>query len=287
MSDTTKIGVAAIVGAGLGFAVGAILMKGRKRVTSLKKPLELHTNKICPFAQRAWITLLEKKLPFDTIKVPLTGEMNKMKAVGNTKGTQWSDYTVDEVFEMKKKYKENINSTGEVPTVVDTDGTIVPESDVVSWYLDDKYPEYGTRLLPGDPVKMAKLNTMMKIIPGTIGNLYGLLRNQDPSKDDEMIDSIHAKLTKVISLADKKGPYLLGSEISYVDIMFMPFYDRFRNLLPHYRNRELFPGKEAGIRWQKWADAVTERDSFKKTSQPKEFLIASYAGYAGDRGRSQ
>ena len=43
----------------------------------------------------------------------------------------------------------------------------------------------------------------------TIGNLYGLLKNQDASKDDDMIDSIHSKLNKIMSLADEKGPYLL------------------------------------------------------------------------------
>ena len=100
-----------------------------------------------------------------------------------------------------------------------------------------------------------------------------------------MIDSIHSKLKKIMSLADEKGPYLLGNEVSYVDIMLMPFYDRFRNLLPHYRNRELFPSGDA--RWQKWADAVTSRESFKKTSQPKEFLIEAYASYAGARGKSK
>ena len=126
---------------------------------------------------------------------------------------------------------------------------------------------------------------MMKIIGPTIGNLYGLLKNQDASKDDDMIDSIHSKLKKIMSLADEKGPYLLGNEVSYVDIMLMPFYDRFRNLLPHYRNRELFLSRDA--RWQKWADAVTSRENFKKTSQPKEFLIEAYAGYAGARGQSK
>ena len=285
-NNTTKIGLAAVAGLGLGFAACTLLTKYKTR-SSVGKPLQLYTNKICPFAQRAWIALLEKQIPFESKMIPLSGELKKMEAAKSTKGTQWESYSVDECLKIKETYKKDTNSTGEVPTLIDQDGTNVPESDVVPWYLDDKYPNYGTKLLPTTPAKMATMKIMMKIVGPTIGNLYGLLRNQDASKDDELIDSIHSKLEKIIALADAKGPYLLGCEISYVDIMLMPFYDRFRNLLPHYRNRELFPSKEAGIRWQKWADAVTGRESFKKTSQSKEFLIDAYAGYAGARGRSK
>lgn len=284
MSENTKIGLAAVAGLGLGYAAFTLLSKRTTKKTILK-PLELHTNKICPFAQRAWISLLEKQIPFESKMVPLSGELKKMEAAKSTKGSQWESYNVEECFKLKEEYKAKINSTGEVPTLIDQDGTIVPESDVVPWYLDCKYPNYGEKLLPSEPKKLARMKIMMKIIGPTIGNLYGLLKNQDASKDDDMIDSIHSKLKKIMSLADEKGPYLLGNEVSYVDIMLMPFYDRFRNLLPHYRNRELFPSGDA--RWQKWADAVTSRESFKKTSQPKEFLIEAYAGYAGARGQSK
>lgn len=37
--------------------------------------MKLYNNPICPFAQRAKIALLEAKLDFEEIKVPLIGEL--------------------------------------------------------------------------------------------------------------------------------------------------------------------------------------------------------------------
>ena len=47
-------------------------------------------------------------------------------------------------------------SSVQVPIVVDTDGSKVTESSIVVEYLDARYPEHGTRLVPADAAKAAK-----------------------------------------------------------------------------------------------------------------------------------
>jgi len=274
-----------LAAAAIGAVIGGTALYALYRKTSAPAQLKLYNNKVCPFGQRAWISLLEKELPHTFIRVPLSGELRKINA--DPKGieeTQWADsgLTVAEINKLKVDYKKNVNPTGEVPTLVDG-ATVVPESDVVPWYLDHKFPTKGSRLLPEDPALMVKMKLIFKVISGgLIGNLYGLLKNQDPKRDVEYRGKIDRAFKKIASLAGTDGPYLLGKQFSYADVMLMPFYDRFRFLLKHYRQSELFP-KEAAERLGRWARAIEGRTSFKKTSQGGEFYIRSYRGYAGAR----
>lgn len=287
-SSTSKLakiaGTAALVGAGIGFAIATTLNRTKKR----KQPgkVVLYTNPICPFAQRAWIAVLEKGIDVEYKYVPLSGELKKIDERKSTSDFQaWSRYTPEQVHEIKAEYKEKINPTGEVPTLVD-DGFVVTESDIVSYYLDHKYPFMGTKLVPDDSKQVATMKRIYKIMSSSlIGKLYGLLKNQDPDLDEAIHVKIHEALKKIFALASEDGDYLLGTDYSYVDVMLAPFYDRFRNLLPYYRNRELFPSGKEGDRMRRWGKAVSARESFQKTSQTPEFYYKAYTGYAGARGR--
>lgn len=272
------------------FTLGYTKAQNEDPKSAASPQVKLYSNKICPFAQRAWIAILEKQIPFEFVKIPLSGEIMKIKNSGTTKGTQWEDLSGEDVKKLKEDYMKTINHTGEVPTLVRQGEDPVPESDVVAWYLDEQYPTRGSSLIPRkNPRAMAKMLLLNKVIGGgLIAACYGLLKNQDPTKDTAYAAKIHAGLEKLLRFADSSGPFLLGDTFSLADILILPFYERMSVLLPHYRGIDLIPsGAPFEGRMKRWAKACTSRESFKKTSQPPEYYVAAYTGYAGARGRSK
>lgn len=263
--------------------------------TSLPVPpahkIKLYTNAICPFAQRAWMALLEKGLDFETILIPLSGEINKFEAEGATSG-DWAGHSLAEVKAIKAEYKKTVNATGEVPTLVHGDSTIA-EADVVAEYISDAFPATGTSLMPTDAVQRAKVRAMAKVLGSGDGvmALYQLLKNQDPAADQDFLAKIHKHHTKFASLADPVGPFFLGPEPCILDVLLAPFYMRFNILLPHYRAVDYIPAGDDlpwAARLRAWAAAMDQRQSFITSSAPvpAASLIHFYVGYAGARGRA-
>lgn len=264
----------------LGFAAASKAKVGK---------VTLYNNIICPFAQRAVLALLEKKVPYDEVKIPLTGEMKRVES--GEPSAAWEGKTHADLVAIKEDYKKTINATGEVPTLKIGD-QIVTESDVVSEFLDDAFPESGARLFPKDPFQRARIRGVVKTLSGGNGvmNLYQFVRNQDPTKDAEKLAKLYKFLAVFAAKASPEGPFFLGKEPCYLDILFMPFYYRFNLLLSHYRKAEFIPSDAKAYPWaprmQRWAAAVEARESYKKSIPSKDVVIAAYTGYAGDRGIS-
>ena len=84
----------------------------------MSKTLTLVYDPICPYAQRAWLTLLEKGIPFEKKRIDLK---NKSK-----------EYT--EIY--SRAIGRDPESDGKVPTIVHGDQTIT-ESEIVCWYLEE------------------------------------------------------------------------------------------------------------------------------------------------------
>lgn len=82
----------------------------------MENKVTLIANKICPFAHRAWLTLLEKECHFE------------YKEVSLTKKEAW----FTEIY--KKAFGSDPNSDGKVPVIIHGDN-ILTESDLISWYI--------------------------------------------------------------------------------------------------------------------------------------------------------
>ena len=257
----------------------------------------LYSNIACPFAHRAWMTLVEKGIAHDFVRIPLSGELKAIAADGVAACAGWKDsgLTSEQIHEIKASYIATVNPTGEVPTLaMQTDGEadrIVREADVISEFLDDAFPETGTRLFPTDAFQRAQVRHYLKVLGGPtgVGVHYGCLMNQDPSKDEEKRAALYKGLASFAEMADADGPFFLGAQISFADVMLAPFYDRMRFVLPHYRGIEYAPSDEQAHPWAprvaKWCKAMDSHPSFLHTSFG-EAAVAMYKGYAGDRGQS-
>jgi len=216
-------------------------------------------NRICPFAHRAWWTLLEKGVQnFDYIHIDL-----------GPKKPKW--------------YSADIYEAGTVPCMFDG-GKFLGESLNVSEYLEDKHPNEGTKILPSDPFQRAEIRTVIGFWSDKVQKLlYGLLMNQDRSADEGLKENLSKALKSLNDrfVAQSSGPFFLGQHISLADIAIVPFLDRFITTLKHYRDFELF-GSDTQ-RLKELYEECKKRPAFQKTAQSPEFYIGGYRGYANPK----
>nr|XP_022338248.1 glutathione S-transferase U21-like [Crassostrea virginica] len=205
----------------------------------------------CPFAQRAWIALLEKGVAFEYI------EYNPYKEKS------------DEFL--------RLNPRGLVP-VLEVNGQSVYESDVCIEFID----EYGgptNRLLPLDPLARAKTRIVCgyisrEIIPA----FYGLLLKQDANTQEKIKSALLQNLKMLMTYKQNSSPFFGGDKMGMADIMLIPFAARFP-VLSHYRGFEI-PEEEGYKDFQEWLKACKEQQSVIKTSCDIDKAIMVYQSYA-------
>lgn len=164
--------------------------------------LELYSFAACPYAQRAHITLLEKKLDFSVIEIDLFNRPAWFTAI--------SPY-------------------GKVPVLRHADVT-VHESSIINQYLDEAFPEPA--LMPATPALRAQARIWMdycetRFLPA----VHKLMSEAD---DMDKRSANNDKLSEVMRHIENEGlrktgpgPWFFGSGFSLVDIQFAPFMERF------------------------------------------------------------
>eukprot|EP01098_Paradermamoeba_levis_P011708 TRINITY_DN5038_c0_g1_i1.p1 TRINITY_DN5038_c0_g1~~TRINITY_DN5038_c0_g1_i1.p1 ORF type:complete len:268 (+),score=103.97 TRINITY_DN5038_c0_g1_i1:107-805(+) len=229
---------------------------------ALPKP-KLYLHPVCPFAHRAYWAAHEKQVDFETIEIPL-----------GDKKPEW--------------YTKEVNPRGTVPTLRVGDHTVF-ESNIIAEFFEDAYPNQGTQLLPSDPFQRASIRLFVDVFSGLVGPLYGLLKNQDRSKDEEFQQAIRAKLKVVVEnlvAQSAEGPFFLGEKFSLAEILTFPFIERFSATLKFYRQFDLLQAAaelDPKGRFQKWVEASRNREAFQKTTRPAEFFIEGYNHYANPK----
>ncbi|KAK7738389.1 hypothetical protein SLS53_006204 [Cytospora paraplurivora] len=243
---------------------------------SAEHPLKLYGGWFCPFVQRSWIVLHEKKVPHQYVEINPYHKAPEFLA---------------------------LNPRGLVPTLSVPTGAKgkeqkpLYESSVVCEYLEDAYGDekHAPRLLPEDAYEKARcrlwidhINT--KIIPG----FYKFIQHT-PDKSytlDDVREEFLGNIKTLVKEMDDSGPWFLGELFSLVDIMLAPWAKRLF-LIDYYK-----PGgvgitnarKEVGeiwARWQAWFDAITARESVQDTWSDDEKYIEAYKRYAEDTTGSE
>lgn len=243
--------------------------------------LILYGGWFCPFVQRAWITLHEKKIAHQYV------EINPYK---------------------KEAGFLALNTRGLVPTLavpVD-DGTRgkqqqkpLYESSVICEYLDEVYADparHGPSLYPEDAYERARARIWIDHVSGKIvPAFYRFMQHSDakPYTLSEAREELLGHLKTFIREADAEGPFFLGSRFSMVDVMLAPWLCRFF-LFDVYKEGGLgVPAKGEGSedealweRWRVWAEAVQARDSVLDTLSDRGRYVDAYRRYAEDTTQS-
>eukprot|EP00435_Cladocopium_sp_Y103_P024371 s3059_g6.t1 len=170
--------------------------------------------------------------------------------------------TVEELQAMKDEYKKSVNPSGEVPSLKTKSGDIITESEILAEYFDMSSQTSTHKLVPSDPVKASHMRLAMKKFNDVIPGLFGLLRNQDPAKDQEWADKINASMQKFRSVLDAEGRFCVGGAVSLADVT-----------LAHYRDFQLIQDP----RISELLEAVRALPEFQNGNCPDEDIIANYA----------
>ncbi|KAK7741935.1 hypothetical protein SLS62_010870 [Diatrype stigma] len=247
-------------------------------------PLKLYGGWFCPFVQRAWIVLHEKRIPHQYVEVNPYRKAPEFLA---------------------------LNPRGLVPTlaVPVSDGgkgekRPLYESAVICEFLEEAYD--GVSLLPEDAYERAWCRLWIDHISNKIVPAFYRFIQHTPDKGysiEQARDNLHTHIkTFVKEMADstpspdleKGGPWFLGPRFSLVDIMLAPWAKRLF-LIDHYKPGGVgIPdqgqgGEDEGLwtRWRTWFDAIADRQSVKDTWSDDEMYVAAYKRYAEDTTQSE
>ncbi|TPX18486.1 uncharacterized protein E0L32_011599 [Thyridium curvatum] len=242
-------------------------------------PLKLYAGWFCPFVQRAWIVLVEKKIPYQYIEI--------------------NPYNKDPDF-LALNPRGLVPTLG-VPTAQGKDLKPLYESSVICQYLDEAYADeskHGPALLPADPYERARCRLWMdhvatRIVPG----FYKLIQHT-PQKEfpiERAREELHGHVKTLVREMDSSGggPWFAGGDFGMVDVMLAPWALRLW-LIDHYKPGGFGAPKvgeggddeEIWARWRKWLDAVENRESIKATCSVREQYIDVYKRYADDTTNS-
>jgi glutathione S-transferase len=228
---------------------------------TMSAAVELVTNPICPFAQRAWLALEETAAPYVAREASL-----KEKPAWFT-----------DVY--RSAIGHDATSDGKVPVLVDGD-FVLSESAVVATYVVDKWGA-GTALAPfANPADKARAAIFVDQVGGKlIKHFYGLLSAQEAAAQEAHRADLLAVLRTISSTyAASGGPFFLGATLSLADILVWPWLARLC-VVEHYRDL-VVPETPEYDGYRKFAAAMSARETVQRTQRPAAYYIDGYVSYA-------
>ncbi|WP_455219387.1 glutathione S-transferase family protein [Kaarinaea lacus] len=157
--------------------------------------LELISFKICPFVQRAVITLLYKNIP------------HKISYIDLSAPPDWF---------------RQLSPFGKVPILTVDDQHVIFESAIIDEYLDEMCPG---NLLPSDALQRAIDRSWIDFGSSVILDFSGLIHSVDAAEFDNKLQAVKNEFDWL----EKKlgdGPYFNGADFSLVDIAYAPLFMR-------------------------------------------------------------
>ncbi|KAL6507665.1 putative glutathione S-transferase dhar2, chloroplastic [Orobanche gracilis] len=149
----------------------------------------------CPFTQRVLLTLEEKHLPYD------------LKLV------DWRN---------KPEWFLNISLEGKVP-LIKLDEKWIPDSDVITQMLEEKFPEPALATPPEKATVGSKI----------FSTFIGFLKSKDSTDGTEQ--ALLAELGDLNGYLEDNGPFINGKVISAADLSLAPKLYHLEIALGHYK----------------------------------------------------
>jgi glutathione S-transferase len=189
--------------------------------------LTLISHHLCPYVQRAVISLTEKEVPFERIDVDLSNRPDWFKA---------------------------ISPLGKTP-VLKIGGHAIFESAVILEYLEETQPH---PLHPGDPLARAEHRSWIEFGSSVLNDIWGLYTAPDAAAFDGKAHVLAGKFAQIEQrLLD--GPYFDDTRFSLVDAAFGPVF-RYFDVFDCIGDFGVLAGRS---KLNAWRTALTARPSIR------------------------
>ncbi|KAL6907456.1 hypothetical protein ACP4OV_002495 [Aristida adscensionis] len=199
----------------------------------------LYMSYVCPYAQRAWITMNYKGLQEKIKLVPID--------------------TAD-----KPAWYKNVYPKSQVPALEHNKKIIGESLDVIK-YIDSNFD--GPKLTTDDPEKQRLAEELLEYSDTFNLAILAKLR----SKGSVTAEAV-AALDKIDSFLSKfgDGPFFLG-QFSLVDIAYAPFIDGFHIFCADIKHYDITEGR---IHVQKFIEELNKIEAYRQTKQDPQKLLA-------------
>ena len=188
--------------------------------------LTLISHHLCPFVQRAAISLKEQNEPFERRYIDLADKPDWFLA---------------------------LSPLGKVPILVIDDSDVLFESSVIAQYINEIS---GGQLLSTNRLARHRQLAWMEFASQFIGGIGHLYRAASESELEAARSDLESKLRQVEGeLSD--GPWFAGEQFSLVDAAFGPAF-RYFDVLDGLIDLDLFAGKPKVATWR---NALSRRES--------------------------
>jgi glutathione S-transferase len=190
-------------------------------------PLTLVSHKLCPYVQRAAISLAEKGVDFERKTIDLAN---------------------------KPDWFLKISPLGKVPVLLDGDQPIF-ESAVILEYLEETQPH---PLHPENPLRRAQHRAWIEFGSSILADIWVAETSPDRDAVEAKFKSLRQKFERIESELSR-GPWFEGENFSLVDAVFAPAF-RYFDLIDRIIDHGIFKNLPKVAAWRK---ALMQRPSVK------------------------
>ena len=199
----------------------------------MSPPLKLISHKLCPYVQRAVITLTEKGVPFERIDIDLAN---------------------------KPDWFLKISPLGKTPVLL-VDDTPIFESAVILEYLEETQPR---PLHPADPLKRAEHRGWIEFGSAVLNDIAGFYGARDKATFDGKAAALAEKFARLEARL-VAAPWFDGDTFSLVDAVFGPVF-RYFDTFERIGDFGILDGKPKQKRWRA---ALAARPSVESAVSPE------------------
>ena len=268
-------------------------------------PLTLFANSYCPFAQRIWIALEIKRLPYQYVEVIPShmqgGTVSRPEElleicpdgiVPCLKHGKWGIWESGVCLE----YLEDLTSEAAGLNGLEVHAAeewLLPTGDARLRAWSRLWADHVSVVVAGIFEKCA--NEFVQINRKILPAFYHLLLSPPPVSDSRtavrgpasgdggqpysmLADTLTSAITAIVNASHATGPFFLGPTISYVDVAFAPWVLRLSRVLTRYRDYKFNSALDQ--RWQSWVSAIENDERVRATTSE----LASYADVYGEVG---
>ncbi len=214
--------------------------------------MKLYNMNLSNFATKCRIAIYDKNAPVEIVGIP-----------GN---------------DLKSPEYLKINPLGKTPSL-DADGLLIPESETINEYLEDKFP--NPPLMPKSPEGRAKVRSFTRFHDLYLEPpLRALFPQMNPKTRDEKV--VNEKLTELNARLDQldkmlaESGFAMGAEFTLADCALAPTIFFAVNLLGMFGAKPPLEGRPKLAAW--WSHVQTRPSVKKALGEMAEALAAMNRG---------